>query len=194
MTVLVDNGHGRETPGKRSPDGVFREWSWCRDVAELVVESLKASGIRAVQLVPEENDVLLGERCRRANAYAKTDKDTVLVSIHVNAAGDGKTWNSAQGWQIHTYLRPSEASVRLAEDIFDEAWNRSFYCRKPRPSQKHWPKNLMILRDTICPAVLVENFFQDNREDVQYLLSPTSIYDCAEVIRDGVLKYFCYPD
>ena len=52
----------------------------------------------------------------------------------------------------------------------------------------------MILRDTICPAVLVENFFQDNREDVQYLLSPTSIYDCAEVIRDGVIKYFCYSD
>ena len=116
------------------------------------------------------------------------------MSIHVNAAGDGKTWNSAQGWQIHTYIRPSEASVRLAEDIFDEAWKRSFYCRKPRPSQKHWPKNLMILRDTICPAVLVENFFQDNREDVQYLLSPTSIYDCAEVIRDGVIKYFCYSD
>lgn len=190
MTALIDNGHGRDCPGKRSPDGVFREWSWCRDVAEIVVESLKASGIRALQIVPEENDVLLGERCRRANAYAKTDKDTILVSIHVNAAGDGKTWNMAQGWQVHTYLNPSSASVKLAECLFDEAYKRSFYCRKPGPLKKYWPKNLMILRETSCPAVLVENMFMDNREDLQYLLSPNSIYECAAVIVEGVKRYF----
>ena len=190
MTVLIDNGHGRDCPGKRSPDGLFREWSWCRDVAEIVVETLKAQGIRAIQIVPEENDILLGERVRRANNYARTDKDTVLVSIHVNAAGDGVRWNMAQGWQIHTYQSPSAASVKLAESIFDEAWKRSFYCRKPMPLQKYWPKNLKILRETTCPAVLVENFFMDNRQDVQYLLSPNSIYECAEVIVDGVKKYF----
>ena len=26
MKVLIDNGHGENTPGKRSPDGRLREW------------------------------------------------------------------------------------------------------------------------------------------------------------------------
>ena len=56
--------------------------------------------------------------------------------------------------------------------------------------KKYWPKILMILRETSCPAVLVENMFMDNREDLQYLLSPNSIYECAEVIVDGVKRYF----
>ena len=30
VKVLIDNGHGEETPGKRSPDGKFREYIWTR--------------------------------------------------------------------------------------------------------------------------------------------------------------------
>jgi N-acetylmuramoyl-L-alanine amidase len=29
-----------------------------------------------------------------------------------------------------------------------------------------------MCRDTRCPAVLTENLFQDNRQDVDFLLSP----------------------
>ena len=34
MIILIDNGHGIETPGKRSPDGRFKEYLWNREVAE----------------------------------------------------------------------------------------------------------------------------------------------------------------
>jgi len=33
MKILIDNGHGQFTPGKRSPDGNFREATvpaWCK--------------------------------------------------------------------------------------------------------------------------------------------------------------------
>lgn len=33
MKILIDNGHGRETPGKRSPDGTLREYAWNRLIA-----------------------------------------------------------------------------------------------------------------------------------------------------------------
>ena len=32
-------------------------------------------------------------------------------------------------------------------------------------------QNLAMCRDTLCAAVLTENLFQDNREDVAFLLS-----------------------
>lgn len=30
MKILIDNGHGENTPGKRSPDGTFREYAYTR--------------------------------------------------------------------------------------------------------------------------------------------------------------------
>ena len=36
MIILLDSGHGVDTPGKRSPDGVLREYKWCREMTQLV--------------------------------------------------------------------------------------------------------------------------------------------------------------
>ena len=33
MKILIDNGHGVDTPGKRSPDGKLREYAWNRLIA-----------------------------------------------------------------------------------------------------------------------------------------------------------------
>lgn len=33
MKILLDNGHGQNTPGKRSPDGHFREYAYNRFLA-----------------------------------------------------------------------------------------------------------------------------------------------------------------
>ena len=35
MKILIDNGHGQETAGKRSPDGRLLEWSYNREIAGL---------------------------------------------------------------------------------------------------------------------------------------------------------------
>ena len=67
MKVLIDNGHGIETPGKRSPDGRFREYKYNREIARAVVEHLQLRGYDAELLVPEEEDIPLKERVRRAN-------------------------------------------------------------------------------------------------------------------------------
>ena len=33
MKVLIDNGHGSDTPGKRSPNGRLREYAYTREIA-----------------------------------------------------------------------------------------------------------------------------------------------------------------
>lgn len=38
-------------------------------------------------LVPEDEDISLGERCRRANNIYSNRKDAILISIHANAGG-----------------------------------------------------------------------------------------------------------
>lgn len=41
MKILIDNGHGKETPGKRSPDGRLKEYAYTREIADRVVTGNK---------------------------------------------------------------------------------------------------------------------------------------------------------
>lgn len=64
MKILIDNGHGIDTPDKRSPDGLFREYAYNREIAARIVSELTDSGLDAELLVPELTDIPLAERCR----------------------------------------------------------------------------------------------------------------------------------
>ena len=70
MIILLDNGHGFDTAGKRSPDGHFREYAYNRYLAFLIRERLTALGLDCQIVVPKREDISLKERCRRVNAVA----------------------------------------------------------------------------------------------------------------------------
>lgn len=57
------------------------------------------------------------------------------------------------------------------------------------PGQLFWMQNLAICRDTVCPAILTENFFQDNKEDVEYLLSDEGKLMVTQIHVDGIIDY-----
>lgn len=99
MKIPIDNGHGINTPGKCSPDGVFREYKYTRKIAAAVVKHLGYRGFDASLVTPEEYDVSLRARTERVNTWCRQlgKKNVCLVSIHTNAAGGGKQWMSARG-------------------------------------------------------------------------------------------------
>lgn len=190
MKVLIDNGHGKETPGKCSPDGKLKEWAYTREIADGVVAALKEKGIDAERIVKEDTDIPLSERCRRANdIYRKTNKQAILVSIHCNAAGNGSSWMNAHGWSVFISKNASANSRRLATLLSKSAEELNVMVRKPLPDHPFWEQNLAICRDTNCPAVLVENFFQDNKEDVEFLLSERGKQIVADIHVKGIIKY-----
>lgn len=190
MKVLIDNGHGENTPGKRSPDGILREWAYSREIADRVVFELRKKGIDAERIVKEDSDVPLSERCRRANEiYRETGKKAILISIHCNAAGSGAAWMNAKGWSVFVSNNASVNSKRLADFLAKAAGDKGVNIRKPMPGKLFWEQNLAICRDTNCPAVLTENFFQDNKEDVEYLLSPAGKQAVVQIHVDGIIKY-----
>lgn len=39
MIILIDNGHGANTPGKCSPDKQIREYSYAREIASLLEQN-----------------------------------------------------------------------------------------------------------------------------------------------------------
>ena len=50
-------------------------------------------------------------------------------------------------------------------------------------------KNFTILKSTLCPAVLTENFFMDNKADVKYLLSPEGHEAVINCHVEGIINY-----
>ena len=187
MKILIDNGHGSNTPGKCSPDGRLREYSYTREIAGRVVFELRKLGIDAELVVKEEIDVPLSERCRRVNEYKTSE--AILISIHCNAAALGIDWLSAHGWSVFVSNNASTNSKCLATSLAESAIMQSVFVRQPMPGQLFWTQNLAICRDTICPSVLTENFFQDNKEDVEFLLSPEGKQQVIQIHIDGILNY-----
>ena len=59
--IILDAGHGINTPGKRSPDGRFREYKFNRIIVNAVAEHLRLRGYDVEILTPEETDVPLPE-------------------------------------------------------------------------------------------------------------------------------------
>lgn len=190
MKVLIDNGHGVNTPGKCSPDRRLLEYAYTREIADIVVACLRVRGIDAECLVPEETDVPLSERCRRANdIYRETGRNAILVSIHCNAAGSGSDWMGARGWSVFVSPNASANSRRLATCLGRSAESFGVAIRKQVPGLMYWTQNLAMCRDTNCPAVLTENFFQDNRADVEFLLSNEGKRTVAQIHVEGIEAY-----
>ena len=168
MKVILDAGHGGNTPGKRSPvwaDGSqLMEFEFNRDI----VKRIKTQIPDAIVLVPEIFDVNLYKRVLRVNKIASFEEDCLLISIHANAGG-------GTGWEVWTSPGQTK-SDEYANKMFDcmkHVLPEEFPMRQDRFSDGDVDKeeNFYILARTTCPAILTENLFMDNEKDCRFILS-----------------------
>lgn len=193
MKILIDPGHGIDTPGKRSPDGLLLEYLWNRQVADLILEGLLSAGVDASLVVMETNDVSLRNRVNRVNTICNRvgASNVLLVSIHANAAGNGSAWMNAKGWSCYT-SKGKTKSDQVAECLYD-AFEEEFQDRKIRKDMsdgdRDWEENFYVLQKSKCPAVLLENFFYDNREECAWMLQEETKKRIASAAVKGIIKY-----
>lgn len=193
MKILIDPGHGIDTPGKRSPDGLFREYLWNRQVADLILEGLVSAGVDASLVVTETNDVTLRNRVNRVNTICNRvgASNVLLVSVHANAAGNGSAWMNARGWSCYT-SKGKTKSDQVAECLYD-AFEAEFQDRKIRKDMsdgdRDWEENFYVLQKSRCPAVLLENFYYDNREECAWMLQEETKKRIASAAVKGIIKY-----
>ena len=194
VIILLDGGHGKDTPGKCSPDKSLYEWKWVRELNDIIKPQLDALGFDCRILVPEENDVPLKTRVARANKIwadngkNKKGKYVFLISVHINAAGNGK-WLPSNGWTVWVSNNAGADSKKLAQSLYAEADAMGLKGNRCVPKDKYWSANFYILKNSNCPAVLTENMFQDNKEDVKFLLSKQGQDKCSLVHVSGIRKF-----
>lgn len=193
MKIFIDNGHGSDTAGKRSPDGSFLEYKFNRSIARRIVADLTDRGYDAQLLVPEKTDISLSERCRRVNAYCEAygSSSCILVSIHANAFGNGRDWTTPHGWSAYTSKGKTRADL-LASQLYTAA-AKYLSGMKLRTDMADGDadieENFYILRHTLCPAVLSENLFMTNADDLAFLESHAGQQAIVDLHVEGISEW-----
>lgn len=193
LYVLIDNGHGIDTWGKRSPDEAIREYLYTRNLATAIyTELLKYEYIQPILITPELQDIPLSTRVKRINSYCSKygAKNCIMISLHLNAAGNGQ-WTTATGWECYTTPKDNN-SDRLATYLY-------FYASSILKGQKiradytdgdpDKEANFYIIKGANCPAVLTESFFMDSKKDYEYLLSEEGFNNIVDVHVKAILKW-----
>ena len=117
--------------------------------------------------------------------------DVILISLHLNAAGDGTKWMNATGWSCYTCKGQTESDrladclYKAAEQILKNQVIRTDYARDGDPD---WEENCYILQHSLCPAVLNENFFMDGL-DFEFLLSKACKQAIVDTHVEGIIEY-----
>lgn len=210
VIIVLGTAHLATTPGKGSPDGKFKEYKYSREMVKIIKAILTGYGYKV--LVDYEDDKLpksmqtpsakleqsreLGLRVNYVNEVCRNNGsgNVLYISIHCNAAGADDKWHDARGWSVYT--SPGRTK---SDDLATCIWNAA---KKNLPNDHKnalradwsdkdpdYESSLYVLTHTKCPAVLTENLFQDNKDDVAYLTSDAGIQAISRLHVEGIIDF-----
>jgi N-acetylmuramoyl-L-alanine amidase len=211
--VALDIGHDPYKPGARSSTG-RAEYQFNRRAALATYRHLKDKGIDAFFINSEEDAITLAERSRRAEQYG----GDLFVSFHHDSVQKSYLvpWSTPQGKQgvycdrfsgysvfVSRKNKSFHESLALAKHIGGKM--RAFGinpCHYHALPIKHENRalldtltnvyafdNLVVLKRTKLPAVLIELGMIVNRKEEQSLWSTERLDLEAEAISEGVEAY-----
>lgn len=173
--VFIGVGHGGTDPGAVSNNTKEKDLNLsialaCRDMLVRHGVSVKMSRTK------DENDTL-SEEIRECNAYSPD----LAVDIHNNAGG-------GDGGEAY-YHYGGGASKTLAENVLSEIVkigqnSRGAKIRKNANGKDYYG----FIRETSCPAIIIECAFVDNATDLKILASEGKREKMGQAIAKGILK------
>jgi N-acetylmuramoyl-L-alanine amidase len=207
VTIVLGTAHRLREPGKESPDKRLKECAYSREIVSDIEAVLRGYGYKVVVDMPEmdlpktmwstnavrERDRELATRANYVNEICRQNgkNNVIYVSIHVNAAGSDGKWHTGTGWEAITSVGQTGAD-KLATCLYERA-KKNFKNVKIRTDYSDGDPDkeahLYVLKNTQCVAVLTENLFQDNKEDVDYLLSDVGRHEIVRLHVEGIIDY-----
>ncbi len=175
MKVFIGVGHGGSDPGAVA-NGV-KEKDLNLSIALACKDELKRHGVEVkLSRSKDENDTL-SEEIKECNAFSPD----LAVDIHNNAGGG----DGAEAF----YHYGGGKSKTLAENILAEIVkvgqnSRGAKIRKNSSGKDYYG----FIRETSCPAVIVECAFVDNASDLKILATEGDRQKVGQAIAKGILK------
>lgn len=177
--VALDAGHGLNTAGKRTPDGI-REWTLNDKVRDHVVRFLMDYNVEFI--FPDGNEGKKDESLSsRLQMYLNAAVDAV-VSMHHNAFKG--IWGAANGVETYVDKKPTTADLRLAECIHKRLVE--YTGLQDRGIKK---ENWYVINQNKVPAVLTEGGFMDNKGDYAVITSEAGQKAYARAVAEGLIEF-----
>ena len=173
--VFLGVGHGGSDPGAVANG--FREKDLNLSIALACNEELLRHGvITLMSRTVDENDSLQ-EEIKECNAFAPD----LATDIHNNAGGG----DGVEAFYHHGGGKSKDLAENILQEIVAIGQNSRGAKTKKNSSGRDW---YGFIRETNCPAVIVECAFVDNRTDMQILDTETEQKEMGVAIAKGVLS------
>ena len=194
-TIILSPAHAQDTPGKQSPDGVFKEYEFSRKILSQVMINLKDKRIPCEYLAPENEPSISSIYYNRVlptnKIWAETKGNCIYFALHTNAAGNGKNWLEARGVCAFT-SRGQTKSDEYAELLYKDLKKEfSDLTPKNQPEWYFWrglrEENFIELMSN-PPCILLEWLFQDSKEDIVLLENEEINNRLIKIITDFLIK------
>lgn len=196
LRVLLDPGHGGDDEGARCPSPLVKEKDLTLTLAKRIGAQLKKAGLHVNYTRTRDVTLSLDERAR----IARAKKADLFISIHANHAGNREACG------VETYVLPPSGYPGTAEGSRARGWqigNRNDFhntllgfsihrllAATPETVDRGLKRqSFFVLRETCCPAVLLEFGFLSNTGETRRMLrADWQAQSCAAVV-NGVLAY-----
>jgi N-acetylmuramoyl-L-alanine amidase len=172
--IIIDPGHGGNDSGARGvlADKIIFESELNLDIA--VMLSIELSSYQPILTRRANVFVELDERA----AVSNRNNADLFISIHCNAADD----TNAKGVEVW-YCEGSEKGRHIADCVMNRLSKLGLKSRGTKAG------GFAVLRQTKCPAILVECGFMSNTEELGWLNNDNNKLKIAEAIAGGVFEY-----
>ena len=175
MKVFLGVGHGGSDPGAVANN--TKEKDLNLSIALACKDVLKRHGVEVKMSRTKDEDDPLSEETRECNAYCPD----LAVDIHNNAGG-------GDGAEVFHHYGGGKSKT-LAENILSEVVKMGQNSRGAKTRKNSNGKDYYgFIRETSCPAVIVECAFVDNATDLKILATEGNRQKMGEAIAKGILK------
>lgn len=182
--VFIGVGHGGKDPG--AVGNGLREADLNLSIALACRDELERHGVTVgMSRVTDENDPV-GDEAKECNAFAPD----LGLDIHCNSSGTPDTGDGAEVY--HHYN--GGTGKKLAENILAEIVKIGQNSRGAKTRRRSDGKDYYyFVRETACPAVVVECAFINNAKDIAIIDTPGEQKAMGIAIAKGVLATLGIP-
>ena len=171
IRLVIDPGHGGKDPGAVG-NGLL-EKNINLEISKRLAKNLSSYDVEVILTRDSDIYLDLAERCSIANRV----NANYFCSIHVNAGG-------GTGFESYIYSGAKADTERLRDTVHGAV---AAYLKDAGFVDRGKKKaDFYVLRETIMPAVLLENLFIDHKTDAASLKNPAFLDGLAKAITVGL--------
>lgn len=183
FTLMLDAGHGGKDDGAIGDSGRLMEKNYTLAILNIMKPMLDKAGIKTMLTRSDDSFFNPIDRTILIQQYHAD----LLVSIHGNFIDDrwAKTLRGIEVYYDSANIYFTE-SKQLAESVFNSLKNIDSV-----PARRIMRKDagIYILRNAVCPAILVEAGYLTNPKEVKQLEKKLVQHEIAEAISKTIIEY-----